>query len=115
MAKTVSLESPGADFNDLRAAIAALNVPAKELAGEAAAQVRGGPLKNGEWVKLPAMYRILLDGIGTLTIDTRTRDGTITTNVATYSPTGPAEDYPFFDDAYEVRATLTGTATAEIV
>lgn len=46
MAKTVPIESPGADSSDLRAAIAALNVPAKELGGGAAAQVAaalGGP------------------------------------------------------------------------
>jgi len=81
----------------------------------AAAQVRGGPLTNGMWVKLPAIYRILLGGTGTVSIDTRARDGTVTAAVAIYSPVGPGEDYPYFNNAYEVRATLTGTATAEIV
>jgi len=82
---------------------------------QAAVQVRGGPLLNGVWVKLPAIYRLLLSGTGTVTIDQRSRDGTVTANVATYTLTGFTEDYPYFNNAYEVRATLTGTATAEIV
>jgi len=123
MANKVPLEDPGTEetalrdalreivggFDDTGAPIAAIAV------GALAAQVRGGPLQNGIWTKLPAIYRILLGGTGTVSIDTRARDGTITTGVVTYSPTGPAEDYPYFDNAYEVRATLTGTATAEIV
>lgn len=92
-----------------------LELSAGKAVGPLAAQVRGGPLKNGEWAKLPSMCKLLLDGTGTVTIDTRARDGTITTSVAAYNVVGPAEDYPYFDNAYEVRATLTGTATAEIV
>jgi len=96
-------------------ATAGTGVKADGLVGSAAAQVRGGPLTNGVWVKLPAIYRILLGGTGAVSIDTRARDGTVSAGVASYSPTGPAEDYPYFDNAYEVRATLTDTATAEIV
>jgi len=99
----------------LKGAIDALGVASSELVGSAAAQVRGGPLTSGVWVKLPAIYRILLGGTGTVSIDTRARDGTVSAGAASYSPTGPAEDYPYFTNAYEVRATLTDTATAEIV
>jgi hypothetical protein len=76
----------------------------------------GGPLPSGVWIKLPAIYRLLLGGTGNVTIDTRDQAGTITTAVASYSPTGAAIEYPYFGDtAVDVRATLTGTATAEIV
>jgi hypothetical protein len=95
---------------------------AKRQAGlaRAAAQsvtdrLTGGPLSYAKWVKLPATYKLLLNGTGTVALETRTRNGTITANAAVYSPNGPDEDYLFFDDAYEVRATLTGTATAEII
>lgn len=73
-----------------------------------------GPNADG-WVKLPAIYKLLFGGSGTVTIDTRNRAMVVTPSVAVYDTTNTTEDYPFFDGAYQVRATLTGTATAEIV
>lgn len=80
-----------------------------------ASSFSGGPLISGQWVRLPAIYKLLLGGTGTVTIDTRDRAGTVTTGAVSYSPSGFAEAYPYFGSAYEVRATLTGSATAEIV
>jgi hypothetical protein len=86
-----------------------------QTARDAISALTGGAMAGGRWVKLPAIYKLLIDGTGTITIDQRDRAGAITSDVAAYSPTGPAEIYPFFTGAYEVRATLTGTASAEIV
>jgi hypothetical protein len=72
-------------------------------------------LAPGEWYRLPAIYRLLFDGDGTVTIDTRDRDGAITPGAAVYSFTGKGDDYPFFAGAYEIRATYTGTAIAEMI
>lgn len=77
--------------------------------------IRGGMLWSGAWVKLPGVYKLLLGGAGTVTIDTRDRSGTVTSGAATYTAAGLSENYPYFSGAYELRATLTGTATAEIV
>lgn len=88
---------------------------AKEAMALATALVPGGILTNGVWIKLPAIYAILIGGTGSITIDSRTRDGTITTGVVSYTAAGNATKYPYFTDAYEVRATLTGSATAEII
>lgn len=81
------------------------------------ASIRGGVLQSGVWVKLPAIYALILNGTGSVTIDTKTRAGTVTTGAASYSPSGSEIiDYPYFGAAADqVRATLTGTATAEII
>lgn len=72
-------------------------------------------LTNGVWARLPAIYKILLGGVGTVTLDTRDRAGNITTGVITYDTTLITEDYPYFDNTYQIRATFTGTATAELI
>lgn len=78
--------------------------------------VRGGPMANGVWVRASSIPKILLGGTGTVTIDLMTRDGTITANVAAYAPAGGlTEDWLIFDNALAFRATLTGSATAEII
>lgn len=77
-----------------------------------------GNLIDGQWKRTSGLPRLLLNGTGTVTIDARNRAGTITEGVfeATISGASDQIDYPFFgNDAVEVRATLTGTATAEIV
>lgn len=75
----------------------------------------GGVLVPGKWFKLPAIYKLLLGGTGTVVIDTRDRSGVVTTAAATYSVSGQSEAFPYFAGAYEVRASLTGTATAEVI
>jgi len=83
---------------------------------QARAAQRGGPLVMGAWVRLPAIYALRMNGTGTVTLDTKTASGTITTSAATYNPAGSEiVAYPYFgESAVFVRATLTGTATAEI-
>ncbi len=89
------------------------------LVGKIAEEVGAyGVLADGQWKRTSGLPRLLLNGTGTVTIDARNRAGTITEGVfeATISGASDQIDYPFFgNDAVEVRATLTGTATAEIV
>lgn len=82
---------------------------------ELLARIRGGPLTTATWVKLPAIYKLLLDGTGTVTIATRDADGTVVEAAATYNVTGFRDVYDYYGSVVAVRATLTGTATAEIV
>jgi len=77
-----------------------------------------GVLTDGAWKRFSGMPRLLLNGTGTVTIDARNKAGTVTSDVftETVSSATDAVRFPFFgDDAIEVRAALTGTATAEII
>lgn len=75
-------------------------------------------LVSGEWKPFTSWPRLLLNGSGTVTIDSRNRAGTITTGVFAQTLSGATNEiaFPYFgDDAVEIRATLTGTAVAEIL
>ncbi|SMD05609.1 hypothetical protein [Novosphingobium sp. B1] len=77
-----------------------------------------GALSAGAWRPVTGLPRLLLNGTGTVTIDARNRAETVTT--AVYSTTLASAvnqiDFPFFgDDAVEIRAAYTGSASAEIV
>lgn len=80
-----------------------------------------GVLVNGSWTAFPSIYRLLLNGTGTITIDARAgRDNsaTVTVSVASYTATSAINriEYPYFGDtALEIRATITGNLTAEIL
>lgn len=77
-----------------------------------------GPLINGAWKRIFSLPRLLLSGTGIVTIDARNRAGTVVLAVETYTLTAASGqiEYPYFgDDAVEVRASITGTATAEII
>ena len=77
-----------------------------------------GALIDGAWKRVSGLPRLRLNGTGTVTIDARNLAGTITTGVFTQTVSGASGliAFPYFgDDAVEVRATLTGTATAEII
>jgi len=76
------------------------------------------PLPNGQWTVIPSIYRLRLTGSGTVTIDARNGLNAETPAVASYGLTGETNriEYPYFgDDTTQIRATLTGTATAEIL
>lgn len=76
-----------------------------------------GTLKSGHWVRLPSLFRLAIGGTGTVTIDVGNGAGVITEAVATYAPTGEETlDFPFFGtDVTHLRATLTDTATCEVL
>jgi len=74
----------------------------------------GGPLYDGVWVRLPSSSRLLLRGAGDVTLDVKKFDGTIET-LDPITVTGSLiSETPFGDDDDEVRATFTGTASAEV-
>jgi hypothetical protein len=81
------------------------------------ASLKGGLLSPTKWTKLPSIYKFTLNGTGTVSIDTKAFNGTIVTNVTTFSPTGTRYvDFFVFDDNIEcIRANFTGTATAELI
>lgn len=77
-----------------------------------------GAMSAGVWRPVTGLPRLLLNGTGTVAIDARNRAGTVTT--AVYSTTLASAvnqiDFPYFgDDAVEIRAAYTGSASAEIV
>lgn len=77
-----------------------------------------GPMTSGTWMKCPSIFRLRLTGTGTVTIDSRDTLGNITTGVASYILSGATDqiEFPYAgDDAVAIRATLTGTATAEVI
>lgn len=89
-------------------------LPNKNLDG-----VQGrGLLVSGEWVKPPTIFRLRLTGTGTVTIDAKDALDVVTSGVATYTVTGATNqiEFPYAgDDAIYIRASLTGTATAEVI
>jgi hypothetical protein len=83
-----------------------------------AAEIPGGSLNGGGWVKLPALYFFSINGTGTVVLDSMRRsDDTITTAVVTFTATGvETENYYAFDPSIGwVRASFTGSATAQVV
>lgn len=75
-------------------------------------------LDTGAWQRVPSVFRLLLNGTGTITLDSRDAAGTITSAYAIYTKTDAVNDiewpYPGAD-AVEIRATLTGTLNAEVL
>lgn len=77
-----------------------------------------GALASGVWKPITGLPRLLLNGTGTVTIDARNRAGTVTSAAYTTTLASAVNqiDFPYFgDDAVEIRAAYTGSASAEIV
>jgi len=69
------------------------------------------------WTSVPSISRLAISGTGTVTIDTKDLAGNITLAVLTYSVTGATfqVNFPFYGtSAASIRATYTGTASAEV-
>lgn len=101
-----------------------MSLVAAKLVGGAAADLAGvrayapGALVADTWRPVTGLPRLLLNGTGTVTIDARNRAGTVTTAVYSNTLTSAINqiDFPFFgEDAVEIRAAYTGSASAEIV
>ena len=74
-------------------------------------------LPTGEWKQAPSLFRLLLKGTGTCLVESRNTEGTVAT-VITYTAAAATNqiEYPFLGaDAIEIRVTLTGTCTAEVI
>lgn len=77
-----------------------------------------GEMVSGTWMKCPSIFRLRLTGTGTVTIDSRDTLGNIAASVASYTVSGATDqiEFPYAgDNAVAIRATLTGTATAEVI
>lgn len=77
-----------------------------------------GQMTDGSWMKCPPIFRLRLTGTGTVTLDAKDALGNITTGVASYTVSGATDqiEFPYAgDNAVAIRATLTGTATAEVI
>ena len=88
----------------------------KEVTGLAGAFF--GALVSGVWFKVPSIFRLRLTGTGTVVLDSKDSLGTITTSVASYSPSAATDqiEFPYAgEDAVMIRVTLTGSATAEVI
>ncbi|SCX94536.1 hypothetical protein SAMN05216420_101410 [Nitrosospira sp. Nl5] len=75
-------------------------------------------LPTGEWKQVPSLFRLLLKGTGTCTVDARNTAGTITAGLYIYTAAAATNqiEYPYLGaDAIEIRVTLTGTCTAEVI
>lgn len=77
-----------------------------------------GDLTSGEWFPVGSIFRLLMTGTGTVTLDSKDALGAITTSVYTVTLTGATNQigFPYAGDAaVQIRATLTGTATAKVI
>ncbi len=77
-----------------------------------------GTLTSGVWFPVGSLFRLLMTGTGTVTIDSKDALGTITTGVYTTTLTGATNEigFPYAGDAaVQIRATLTGSATAKVI
>ncbi len=77
-----------------------------------------GPMTDGVWMPVQAMFRLALNGTGTIVLDAKDLAGAITTNV--FSATGASAvnqvEFPYAgDSAVQIRATLTGSLTAKVI
>ena len=76
--------------------------------------VNGGYLSTDLPIRLPAIAKLELSGVGTISIEITQRDGTKRI-VGPYVVDGPNVDYPFSsDDDTVLVKTKTGTANAEV-
>lgn len=78
--------------------------------------VPGGVLRPGAWVRVNGWPRLFVGGAGTVSFDVKMADGSVSALDEVF--TAPSSDplFPYFGaSAVAVRATFTGTATAEIL
>ena len=77
-----------------------------------------GPVTSGAWMKVPSLFRLRFTGTGTAVMDTRNSLAAITLSVLSYTLTAATDqiEFPYAgDDAVNIRVTLTGTTTCEVI
>lgn len=77
-----------------------------------------GNLINGEWFPITSVFRLLMTGSGTVTIDSKDALETVTIGVYSVTLINATNQigFPYAGDAaVQIRATLTGTATAKVI
>lgn len=91
----------------LKAAVPIINQNSKSL-----------NLVSGRWLPAPSIYRVLFNGTGSVQIDAKDFDGTITTGVASFTLSGAVDqvEYPYLGDkAVAIRATFPTTLYVEVL
>ena len=77
-----------------------------------------GPMVAATWMTIPSIFRLRITGTGTVTIDARDSLGNITLAVHVAVATAATDqiEFPYAgDDAVQIRATLGGTTTCEVI
>lgn len=77
-----------------------------------------GSLVSGQWFNPTSIFRLLCTGTGTVTLDSKDAAGTITAGVFSVTLASAVNqiEFPYAGDgAIQIRATLTGTATAKVI
>lgn len=78
-----------------------------------------GDVVSGEWVSTPPILKMLLNGTGTISMDSRDASGAVTTGAVSMTLSGASNlmTYDFFpgETAMAVRFNLTGSATAKVI
>lgn len=73
---------------------------------------------DGNWMRVPTIFRLRLTGTGTVTIDAKDGLGNITESVAVYTPSSATDQieylYPGEDTVY-IRAIIEGSAGVEVI
>lgn len=80
--------------------------------------ITAGTLQSGVWANPPSIFRLLCNGTGTITLDSKDAAGVITTGVFSVTLSGAVNqiEFPFCgDSAVQIRATLTGTVSAQVI
>lgn len=113
---TTDLDGPGTPEGELVRTVTGPNGEVSLQAG--GVTVLRGQLSDGVWTTIPSVFRLRLTGTGTVTLDSKDAAGNITTGVASYTVSGATDqiEFPYAGDhAVAIRATLTGTATVEVI
>ena len=78
-----------------------------------------GDVVSGEWVSTPPILKVLLNGTGTVSMDSRDANGVVSVGVASMSVSNASNlmTYDFFpgETAMAVRFNLTNSATAKVI
>ena len=73
---------------------------------------------DGNWMRVPTIFRLRIFGSGTITIDAKDGEGNVTESVASYSPAGATDQIEYLypgEDAVAIRANITGACGVEVI
>ena len=77
-----------------------------------------GAVTSGTWITVPSIFRLRFTGTGAAVLDSRDSLGVITSAVNSYTLSGATDqiEFPYAgDNAVNIRVTLTGTVTCEVI
>lgn len=88
-----------------------------EHAAQLNGAVAGAAKITGNWYAVPATFRLVFNGTGVCTIDTKTVGGTIVNTAFTYSYTSTSNTVVSFtaEDISQIRLNFPGTLTVQLL